>query len=125
MTIHNEIFEYNQTLSKDIRILDENTKILGKRVLDVMGDKNLPILVTECTEYISTHLDTEGLFRIPGSKLKIDQALYKASLGCKIGFESLGGVSTACSVLKTYFRELPDTIFGNKTNLALKSYDRK
>jgi hypothetical protein len=59
-------------------------------------------------------LETEGIFRLSGSKARMEQAARMWNLGCKVDLHSLG-LHSVCGLLKQYYRELPDTIFPPET----------
>ena len=93
-----------------------------------MNKKGIPTLVSSCIAYIECNITTEGIFRVPVSKMKAEIVALQFTLGCSVNFEKYGGVHCACSLLKQYFREVPsrflsadilEEIIGTRQNLDL------
>jgi Rho GTPase-activating protein 1 len=81
-------------------------------------------VVTTCCSFIERYTEQEGLFRISGSKSRIDIAIRKFNLGCQPDLESLG-VHGVCGILKQYFRELTETIFPKSLLGTIRSLDQQ
>jgi hypothetical protein len=76
------------------------------------------ISIQDCIHFVECNITTEGLFRIPGSKQKIDLAIYRYILNCPVDFSTGGGVHCACSILKLLFRELEVNLFESGTVIS-------
>lgn len=46
--------------------------------------RSIPSIVRDCCKYIQDHVETEGIFRLSGSKAKIDAAIVKCNLGIRV-----------------------------------------
>jgi Rho GTPase-activating protein 1 len=82
-------------------------------VMGEKGEKGIPRVVTECIQYIRQDgLAVEGVFRRSPATSLLHQAkdAYEKNVP-NVKFETLGGVHTACVLLKLFFRELSEPIF--------------
>ncbi|KAJ2537821.1 hypothetical protein EV175_006608 [Coemansia sp. RSA 1933] len=72
-----------------------------------------PKAVLESISYIRrTGLDTEGLFRRSPPSTALRAAKERYNLGETVDLEQAGGVHVAAVLLKLFFRELPQAVFG-------------
>ena len=77
------------------------------------SDLVLPFVVQECIQFINENgLQVEGIFRIPPSS----SLLCKAKMAYDSGKSGLdlneyGGIHVACSLLKSFVRDLPKPVF--------------
>ncbi|KRT83583.1 hypothetical protein AMK59_4696, partial [Oryctes borbonicus] len=69
----------------------------------------VPKLVHELCSFILTKVDTEGLFRKGGSKCRQNEIRLLLDAGCYLGNDH--HEIDVASVLKTFFRELPEPLF--------------
>ncbi|KAJ3369790.1 hypothetical protein HDU91_006846 [Kappamyces sp. JEL0680] len=117
LQIPDEIHSYNDTLRVP------SPKLEFGRSLDDRQDRGIPVVVRDCCKYIQDYgLETEGVFRLSGSKLRIDHAIRKWDLGCAVDLDSLGSVHGVCGALKQFFRELPTTLFPEPLYPAVRKY---
>lgn len=87
----------------------ENQKQIQARVLE----SGTPVVVCDCVAWIRAQgLETEGVFRIPGTQDKVDDILARYDLGEKGVISSVQDVSVhdVCTLLKQWLRELRDPI---------------
>ncbi|KAI5801509.1 hypothetical protein DFH27DRAFT_60161 [Peziza echinospora] len=87
--------------------------------LDVLLERDgsaVPIIVYQCIQAIDMYgLELEGIYRIPGTKQHIEMLKNRFDHdSTKLDFrrreDFFKDVNSVTSVLKTYFRELPDTL---------------
>lgn len=83
---------------------------------DLCGDDGVPFFLVEAIDFISKHLNSEGLFRISGSTDRIKQLRLMLNSGLSleesiIEINSRDGskvnVDDICGILKNFFRDLP------------------
>ncbi|KAJ2401709.1 hypothetical protein GGI23_001212 [Coemansia sp. RSA 2559] len=73
----------------------------------------LPRPLLECISYIRREgLDTEGLFRRSPPSTSLRAAKESYNRGQAVDLELSGGVHVAAVLLKLFYRELPDAVFG-------------
>ncbi|KAJ1884301.1 hypothetical protein LPJ81_007116, partial [Coemansia sp. IMI 209127] len=73
----------------------------------------LPRPLLECISYIRREgLDTEGLFRRSPPSTSLRAAKERYNRGQAVDLELSGGVHVAAVLLKLFYRELPDAVFG-------------
>lgn len=65
----------------------------------------------------SLGLEAEGLFRISGNNIQINQIKEQVNEGKKIKLETLGNIHTITGLIKLYLRDLP------KPMLTFEHYD--
>ncbi|KAJ2507784.1 hypothetical protein GGI11_006262 [Coemansia sp. RSA 2049] len=76
------------------------------------GGTLLPRVLHECIAYLWRNgLDTEGLFRRSPPSTALRAAKLRYSRGQAVDLEA-AGVHVAAVLLKVFFRELPDAVFG-------------
>ncbi|KAJ2516506.1 hypothetical protein GGI11_003430 [Coemansia sp. RSA 2049] len=76
------------------------------------GGTLLPRVLRECIAYLWRNgLDTEGLFRRSPPSTALRAAKLRYSRGQAVDLEA-AGVHVAAVLLKVFFRELPDAVFG-------------
>ncbi|CAG5132493.1 unnamed protein product, partial [Candidula unifasciata] len=87
----------------------------------------IPYIVNECVEYLYKYgLDVEGIFRLPGRQSAIKDVISRFERGQKINFEEENtDVHIVASVLKTFLRDLPESLipcqlFQKFMNIALR-----
>ena len=122
LSIMDVIYSHDQNTGMPI----QKKLLFGRPLSEIMNKETLeiPTVIRKCCEYISQQgVSTEGLFRIPGPKGKLDLAIYKCNFGCDIDIDAIGGIHSACSILKQYFRELPDTIFPEALHNSITELD--
>lgn len=90
-------------------------------------NRRIPYIVDECVEYLYKYgLEVEGIFRLPGRLSAIKDIISRFEKGEKIKFEDENvDVHVVASVLKTFLRDLPDSIipcqyFQKFMNIALR-----
>ena len=71
----------------------------------------VPQVVMSCIQYLDTHLDEEGLYRIPGSLAKVNllKSQFTKNQGMDL-FKLNPEAHDIATLLKMYFRESPDDI---------------
>ncbi len=85
----------------------------------------IPRIVRDCCKHIQDNgLSVEGLFRLSGSKAKIDATIRRFDMGSIVELDKLG-IHVVCGVLKQYFRELPETIFPKELFPVIYSLEGK
>ncbi|XP_072181747.1 SLIT-ROBO Rho GTPase-activating protein 3-like [Diadema setosum] len=78
------------------------------------GNFQIPPIVASCIEFITVYgLHHHGIFRLPGSHLEITDMKEQFERGKDpiYGLGEEGDVNVVASVLKAYFRELPEPLF--------------
>ncbi|KAK3090783.1 hypothetical protein FSP39_014593 [Pinctada imbricata] len=91
--------------------------IFGQSIEETMeyerrNGRKIPYVVEKCIEFLEIYgLDTEGIFRLPGRSLLIKELKDKLDCAEKVVFDiSQVDVHTVASLLKLYFRELPQSV---------------
>lgn len=75
------------------------------------GNKLAPMLVEQCVDFIRQRgLQEEGLFRLPGQANLVKELQDAFDCGEKPSFDCNTDVHTVASLLKLYFRELPEPV---------------
>ncbi|EAL64658.1 RhoGAP domain-containing protein [Dictyostelium discoideum AX4] len=69
----------------------------------------IPIVLTKCFEYLSKHLETEGLFRVPGSNREVSLLKFKIEDG-DLDFSEVLIPYNICGLISTFFKELPEPL---------------
>lgn len=85
------------------------------------GNFQIPPIVASCIDFIVVYgLHHHGIFRLPGSHLEINdmKELFERGKDPIYGLGELGDINVVASVLKAYFRELPEPLF------PIKMFDR-
>ncbi|KAJ3184774.1 hypothetical protein HDU85_001452 [Gaertneriomyces sp. JEL0708] len=96
------------------------------RLMGATGEKGIPLVVRDTTQYIFSHgLDTEGLFRRSPSSVELQETKMAYENDTSVDFSTKagggsGGVHLACGVLKTFFRDMPEPVFGEGMYEVLK-----
>ncbi|PVU99476.1 hypothetical protein BB559_000681 [Furculomyces boomerangus] len=88
---------------------ESNVHIIPKQIL------NIHLYIYE------KGLNTEGIFRVSPSLHLLNEAKFE--FDCEAGLmdlDDLGGIHTAAVLLKTFFKELPTSIFNNSDFMAAK-----
>lgn len=71
----------------------------------------LPKIVPKCIEYIEERaLDVEGIFRLSGSAVLIQEYKQKFDTGEDVSFENESDPHAVAGLFKLYFRELPEPV---------------
>ena len=84
------------------------------QVLENEGNVSPPIpsVVRLLIEYLDKHaLEAQGLFRVAGSQKETDELRDKIDKGIAVNLAETSGVHSVASVLKLYFRVLPEPLF--------------
>ncbi|GAM21204.1 hypothetical protein SAMD00019534_043790 [Acytostelium subglobosum LB1] len=69
----------------------------------------IPLVLTKGMEYLKSHLDTEGLFRVNGSNKDISMQKFKIEDG-DLSFEGVDNPYCVCGLISTFFKELPQPL---------------
>ena len=91
-------------------------RVFGMPLQSVMGQesqagRDIPSFVQTCTEWIVAHgLQTEGIFRISGRKLEIQNVQNRLDQGMHVEFPPETEPHVVAGVLKLWFRELPEPL---------------
>jgi len=93
-------------------------KFLGKKKEPVFGKRldpnssDIPTIITKCISLLdSKGYDTEGIFRIPGRTMMINEYKEKFDKEEDTSLEPLADdIHTVAGILKLYFRELPEPL---------------
>lgn len=95
--------------------------IFGQPLKDTMEfehklGRKIPYIVQECVEFLEAKgLEYEGLYRLPGRLVLIKELQESFDTGNRLKFEDTqADVHTVASLLKLYFRELPDSIIPSR-----------
>ncbi|KAJ3024205.1 hypothetical protein HKX48_004478 [Thoreauomyces humboldtii] len=104
------------TPSPDAGTAQLGTKVFGAPLSTVMGDTGelgLPRVVIECITYIREHgLELEGIFRRSPSSQQLQAAKRAYNVNDEAyQLTAAGDVHLACSLLKSFFRDLPEAVF--------------
>ncbi|EKE41652.1 hypothetical protein ENUP19_0274G0081 [Entamoeba nuttalli] len=89
-----------------------NSQIFGVLLEEVPLKEGLPLPVYDSLKYFKenpTLLETEGLFRIPGNMLVVNNLKKEYNEGKEVKLEG-ENIHTIASLFKLYFRELPDSL---------------
>ncbi|ELP87391.1 Rho GTPase-activating protein, putative [Entamoeba invadens IP1] len=81
------------------------------------GLSEVPLVIECAIMYFSSRVETisvEGIFRLTGSKMKIDQIIKDFNCGMFVRFNEDEDTHIVCSVLKTYLRMLPEPLLTYK-----------
>jgi len=74
--------------------------------------RNVPTFIEYLTNFILTHgLEEEGLFRIPGSLVEMNELQEMFDTSTSMPDLSKYDIHTVCGVLKSFFRSMPNSIF--------------
>ncbi|KAJ3057238.1 hypothetical protein HK097_010598 [Rhizophlyctis rosea] len=103
-----------QTSSRSLQSVAE-TRQFGADLALLMGadgEKGLPPIVADCIAFIRSHgLDSEGIFRRSPASTAMQNAKKAYDRGEQVDLEAVGGLHLACSLLKLFFRDLPEPLF--------------
>ncbi|GAM19316.1 hypothetical protein SAMD00019534_024910 [Acytostelium subglobosum LB1] len=69
----------------------------------------IPLVLTKGIEYLMNHLDTEGLFRVPGSNKEISLLKFRIEDG-DLDFSAVLNPYCICGLISSFFKELPDPL---------------
>jgi hypothetical protein len=69
----------------------------------------IPRIIQECIDVLENNTSEEGLFRVPGSELQIQEIIQKVDSGKPVNLRAIS-VNTVGSLLKRYFRDLPEPL---------------
>ncbi|XP_071106222.1 rho GTPase-activating protein 24-like isoform X2 [Haliotis cracherodii] len=125
---------------KDLRYVlyaDIGGAIFGQNLEEAMKfthseGKQIPAIIEKCVEFLYANgLEVEGIFRLPGRTSLIRELKEKFDCAEAVSFDMLQpDVNSVASLLKLYFRELPESIIPCKLyqrymNHALRFIDAK
>lgn len=87
--------------------------LLSTRTVTLESGQQLPIpkMIQNLCSFVLTKVETEGLFRKGGSKSRQNEIKLSLDAGCSLGDEH--HEIDVASVLKTFFRELPEPLIPN------------
>lgn len=93
-----------------------HAKLFGGNLQDYLSITKcyIPPVVESCIEFISLYgIEVEGIFRMPGSKTEINEmkAKFESGEDPLPDLGEKGDVHLVASVLKSYFRDLPEPLF--------------
>ncbi|KAF2077304.1 hypothetical protein CYY_001370 [Polysphondylium violaceum] len=69
----------------------------------------IPLVLTKGFEYLSKYLETEGLFRVSGSKKDISLLKFRVEDG-DLDFSTELNPYSICGLISTFFKELPEPL---------------
>jgi hypothetical protein len=75
--------------------------------------QGIPRVVWMCINYLDNELDTEGLFRVPGSFREIALLRSAAETGCVDILAGCPYAHTVTGLVSSFFRDLPDPLIIN------------
>ncbi|KAJ3433363.1 rho/rac/cdc gtpase-activating protein [Anaeramoeba flamelloides] len=79
------------------------------------NESSPPSIVEKSIMYLEEHgLDQEGIYRLSGSMLQMGELKEKFNRGEKVNLETVRDENTVGSLIKLYFRELPEPILTEK-----------
>ena len=88
-------------------------------LMEYQGKGYIPEVVEKCIRFLWDRLETEGIFRLGGSKAKLDELLHSFNTKSNVNLESVTNDPILVSqLLKTFFRMLPEPI------MTYELYDR-
>jgi hypothetical protein len=100
---------------------NDNERIFGEKIEIIMAREkengNVPNFVLNCCEILVAHADEEGIFRVPGSAKNIKEIASQVDNGNLVDLSEYG-TCTIASLLKKYFRELPEPLLTNENHNA-------
>lgn len=82
--------------------------------------EEVPLILTKCTEAVETYgLNTVGIYRLSGVNTQIQKLRAAFDRDCRgvnlMTEEYISDINNITSVLKLWFRELPDPLFPRST----------
>ncbi|KAJ3153394.1 hypothetical protein HDU86_005224 [Geranomyces michiganensis] len=82
-------------------------------VMGVNGEKGVPRIISDCIAYIRKEgLAIEGIFRRSPASKQLQHAKRAYNRGDdNFALEQCGDIHLACSLLKSFFRDLPEPVF--------------
>ncbi|PRP89238.1 hypothetical protein PROFUN_02112 [Planoprotostelium fungivorum] len=85
--------------------------IFGAPLDRAVGKYEIPYIVKVCTEFIEGHaLKLEGIFRLSGSQVQIDQLRAAFDAGEQVVLDKDINPHTVAGLMKLYFRNLPEPL---------------
>jgi hypothetical protein len=102
------------TAANDVRektIVRSQTFGIQLPVLMKDSTSAVPYVVTNMISYLDKHLAEEGLYRISGSSADINQVRDVLEKNPKANLDFIKDPNAVAGALKTFFRELPDSLF--------------
>lgn len=94
------------------------TNVLEPSLEDYIQASNnpLPLLVEKCVQFIEAEgLDSEGIYRVPGNRVHVDQLIAKFNEDNNVDFNTLDiPVNAAATALKDHLKQLPPLLPQNK-----------
>ncbi|KYR02725.1 RhoGAP domain-containing protein [Tieghemostelium lacteum] len=70
----------------------------------------IPLVLTKCFEFLKKgYLDTEGLFRVPGSKRDISLLKFRVEDG-DLNFDDVLNPYSICGLISTFLKEMPEPL---------------
>jgi len=95
-----------------------SAKVFGVPLNDVCAREqaDVPLIAEETIEYLEKRLTVEGMFRVPGSAVLLDQlrAYYDGEGDGSVTVETCEDVHAVACLLKLYLRELPDPVLTHR-----------
>jgi len=88
----------------------KKARVFGATLEDICKreNKTVPTLVTNCVEFVSAKgLETEGIFRLSGTKTEVDEYKKQTEEGKDVPFKTDTDPNVVTGVLKKFLREMP------------------
>ncbi|KAJ3451243.1 rho/rac/cdc gtpase-activating protein [Anaeramoeba flamelloides] len=104
---------------KEVKNIEE-TRIFGVPLQVAIqregrNESSPPSIVEKSIMYLEEHgVDQEGIYRLSGSMLQMGELKEKFNRGEKVNLETVRDENTVGSLMKLYFRELPEPILTEK-----------
>jgi len=70
----------------------------------------IPAILVQACEYLSTHMQTDGIFRVSGSHDEVNSLQKAFDTGNEVDLNACTNPHNVSNILKLYFRELPDPL---------------
>ncbi|EGC30840.1 hypothetical protein DICPUDRAFT_89900 [Dictyostelium purpureum] len=71
--------------------------------------QGIPLVLSKAFEYLLKHLDSEGLFRVPGSNKEVSLLKFRIEDG-EVDFSDVLIPYNICGLISTFFKELPEPL---------------
>uniref|UniRef100_A0A7S4N3P5 Rho-GAP domain-containing protein n=1 Tax=Paramoeba aestuarina TaxID=180227 RepID=A0A7S4N3P5_9EUKA len=102
---------------KDLISKNQKNRVFEVKLSQVLENEGnvsppIPSVVRLLIEYLDKHaLQAQGLFRVAGSQKETDELRDKIDKGIAFDLSEVSGVHSVASLLKLYFRVLPEPLF--------------
>jgi len=86
--------------------------VFGAHLRDLVKGREIPIVVEQCVTYLETHQKAEGLFRLSGSKVEIEDLKRKfRTPDERVDLQKIKDPHSIAVLLKQFFSQLAEPLF--------------